>query len=157
MRLPRWITVRSSLLAVALVGAIGIVGWHNHAHSHGTLRVTGADGITREVGEWRLGSSEGGELPAVKAGELRFELDNADSVAHDFVLVKTDREGNALPTAGGAVDLASVGDIIGEIAAFEPGESAASTYNLEPGEYVLFCNIQGHYSGGMYYSLTVEE
>lgn len=156
-RLPRWVTLRFAVLALALLGATAVVGWHNHSHSHGTLRVTGADGITRELGEWRLGSSEGGELPSVKAGELQFELENADSVVHDFVLVRTDADGSELPVTNGRVDLANAGQVVGEIAAFAPGESAGSTFDLEAGNYVLFCNIEGHYNGGMYYSLTVEE
>jgi uncharacterized cupredoxin-like copper-binding protein len=30
------------------------------------------------------------------------------------------------------------------------------TLNLEPGSYVLFCNIPGHYMGGMWSVITAE-
>jgi uncharacterized cupredoxin-like copper-binding protein len=55
----------------------------------------------------------------------------------------------------GEVDLAAAGEVAGEVEAFAPGSSGAGSFDVEPGNYVLFCNIAGHYTGGMYYSLTV--
>ena len=36
------------------------------------------------------------------------------------------------------------------------GETASDTFTLEAGEYVLICNIAGHYAGGMFTGFTVE-
>jgi uncharacterized cupredoxin-like copper-binding protein len=109
-----------------------------------------------QIAEWRLGAANGGALPSLPAGELRFELTNADSVAHNFVVVRTDDDAGDLPVGeNGQVDLAAAGEVTGEVEAFAPGTTGARSFDLKPGKYVLFCSIAGHYAGGMYYSLTV--
>ncbi len=37
----------------------------------------------------------------------------------------------------------------------EPGESGQVTLHLNPGTYILFCNIPGHYAMGMWTLLKV--
>ena len=91
------------------------------------------------------------------SGDLRFELTNADGVRHDFVVLRTDVDAADLPVDGGRVDLAEVGDVVGEIETVLPGSSGGRTFTLPAGRYVLYCNIAGHYEGGMYYSLVVED
>ena len=152
---------RRQFVFVGLVLAVGltvaIVGFHAHSHSHGDLRVIDAEGNVQVVGAWRLGSSEGGELPAVQTGDLRFELSNADGVRHSFVVVRTDLGGEDLPLANGRVDLAEAGELVGTVETVLPGGSGGRTFSLPPGRYVLYCDIAGHYEGGMYYTLVVED
>ena len=143
-------------LVVAIFAAVGVAGFHSHSHAHGDLRVIDGDGNVQTLGEWRLGSAEGGELPAIAAGELSFELSNADEIAHNFVLVRTDVAAEDLPTLNGRLDLDAAGEIVGEVEAVAPGGDGSRTFELPPGEYVLVCNIAGHHEGGMYYQLTVE-
>lgn len=151
---------RRQFVFVGLVLAIGltvaIVGFHAHSHSHGDLRVIDAEGNVQVVGAWRLGSSAGGELPAVPTGDFRFELSNADGVRHSFVVVRTDLEGEDLPLANGRVDLEEAGELVGTVETVLPGGSQGRTFSLPPGRYVLYCDIAGHYEGGMYYTLVVE-
>ena len=52
------------------------------------------------------------------------------------------------------VDEDGIGDL-GEVSELEPGKSGSLTLNLRPGKYVLFCNVPGHYMGGMWTLLTV--
>ena len=152
---------RRQFVFVGLVLAVGltvaIVGFHAHSHSHGDLRVVDAEGNVQVVGAWRLGSSEGGELPAVQTGDFRFELSNADGVRHSFVVVRTDLEGEDLPLANGRVDLEEAGEMVGTVETVLPGGSGGRTFSLPPGRYVLYCDIAGHYEGGMYYTLVVED
>jgi uncharacterized cupredoxin-like copper-binding protein len=38
---------------------------------------------------------------------------------------------------------------------FERGRSEEARLRLTPGHYVLFCNMQGHYLGGMHATVIV--
>jgi uncharacterized cupredoxin-like copper-binding protein len=94
---------------------------------------------------------------SVKAGQVRFEVTNASkSQAHEMVVAKVD-SGAALPydKSQATVEEDSV-TTLGEVAELEPGKSGSVQLMLEPGTYVLFCNIPGHYMGGMWTLLTVE-
>ena len=157
----RFTQTRRRAVFVGLVLAVGltvaIVGFHTHSHSHGDLRVIDAEGNVQVVGAWRLGSGAGGALPVVASGDLRFELSNADGVRHSFVVVRTDLEGAELPVSKGRVDLEGAGELVGSVETVLPGGSEGRTFSLPPGQYVLYCDIAGHYEGGMYYSLVVEE
>lgn len=144
-------------LVLAIGAAVAVVGFHAHSHSHGDLRVIDAEGNVQVVGAWRLGSASGGELPAVASGDLRFELSNADGVRHSFTVVRTDLEGANLPVAKGRVDLDEAGELVGTVETVLPGGAEGRTFSLPPGRYVLYCDIAGHYEGGMYYTLQVEE
>ena len=46
--------------------------------------------------------------------------------------------------------------MIGEIPEMPPGRTGATTLDLEPGKYVMFCNVSGHYAAGMYGRLNVK-
>ena len=153
LRIPRRLIV-SGGLALAVVAAVAVVGFHAHTHAHGDLRVIDAEGNVRALGEWRLGASAGGELPAVPSGELRFELSNADGVAHDFALLRVPDGAEALPAL--RRELERAGEAVGAVEAVAPGEAGGRTFHLPPGRYVLYCDIVGHYEGGMAYTLVVE-
>ena len=71
---------------------------------------------------------------------------------------------SALPTTDdGAVDDDALGDdLIGEIEPFAAGATCTGTFELEPGAYVLLCNIveedgdhEAHVAEGMTTTLTV--
>ena len=153
LRIPRRLIV-SGGLALAVVAAVAVVGFHAHTHAHGDLRVIDAEGNVRALGEWRLGASAGGELTAVPSGELRFELSNADGVAHDFALLRVPDGAEALPAL--RRELERAGEAVGAVEAVAPGEAGGRTFHLPPGRYVLYCDIVGHYEGGMAYTLVVE-
>ena len=115
-------------------------------------------GMSVTRGAWQLGSAAGGELPVVSSGDLRFELSNADGVRHSFVVVRTELEGADLPVSkGGRVELEEAGELVGTVETVLPGGTEGRTFSLPSGRYVLYCDITGHYEGGMYYTLVVEE
>lgn len=153
LRIPRRLVV-SGGLALAIAAAAAVVGFHAHTHAHGDLRVIDAEGNVRALGAWRLGASAGGELTAVPSGELRFELANADGVAHDFALLRVPEGAEALPAL--RRELERAGEAVGAVEAVAPGEAGGRTFHLPPGRYVLYCDIVGHYEGGMAYTLVVE-
>lgn len=92
----------------------------------------------------------------VPAGTVTFNLSNDGAAAHSFEVIRTDLAPDALPYDEETfmVDEEQV-DIVGRVEAFEPGESDELTVDLEPGSYVLICNVATHYEAGSYTAFTV--
>jgi len=88
------------------------------------------------------------------AGKLRVTAKNAGKAPHEFVVIKTDKAPNALPTKSNGQ--ASEAGAIGEIEEQAPGKSATHSFSLKSGKYVYICNVPGHYRSGMYGKLTVK-
>ena len=109
-------------------------------------------------------------VPAVataKAGTVTFSVtNNGPDDTHEFVVFRTDLGQRELPTgADGAVDEEGDGvEAIGEIEDVTVGSTQAVTFQLEPGKYVLICNLveesggttEVHYKLGMSAGFTVE-
>ena len=70
-------------------------------------------------------------------------------------MIRSDLPADGLSVAGGRVDESGL-DVVGRIPEFAGGTSASMTFDLTPGNYVLICNIPGHYGLGMATTLTVE-
>ena len=101
-----------------------------------------------------------------KAGRLTLEAVNKGMSPHELVILKTDLNPAALPRKEAkhhqgilAEYLVNEDDArietIDEIDEFPAGTSQKKTVSLDPGHYVLFCNIPGHYDKGMYASLHI--
>jgi uncharacterized cupredoxin-like copper-binding protein len=45
---------------------------------------------------------------------------------------------------------------LGEVSELDPGQSGSLSMKLDPGTYMLFCNVPGHYMAGMWTTITVE-
>ncbi len=90
------------------------------------------------------------------AGEVTFSIHNDGPSVHEFVVIKTDLDDGKLPLVadGSEVDEDQL-EGVGEQEDIQPGAKATLSLNLEPGQYVLICNIPGHYSKGMHSSFTV--
>lgn len=95
----------------------------------------------------------------VAAGIVTFEASNAGDEAHELAFLPG---GGDVPlTEDGAPDeeaLAAAGAF--ELEAFGPGQDCNATYELEAGEYTLFCIVEAadgetHYEKGMSGTLTV--
>jgi uncharacterized cupredoxin-like copper-binding protein len=92
-------------------------------------------------------------------GNVQFNATNQGVIAHEVVVLKTDLATDALPRRAGIdrVDEAASGEVIGEIEDTElgPGHSANAIMDLAAGRYILLCNLEGHYTAGMYTVFTV--
>jgi hypothetical protein len=92
------------------------------------------------LAEWSVDPAE----ESVPSGAVQLVAFNQGEDAHEVVVVKGD-DPSALPLGDdGTVDEDALpaGDFIGEIEAFPAGGSCNGVFDLEPGSYVLFCNIQ---------------
>src|SRR5690348_112079 len=92
----------------------------------------------------------------VKAGDVTLSVRNRGPVAHELIVVKL--SGSALPMRrdGMTVDEEAVEKRTA--LALEPqraGTVSRVRLQLSPGRYALFCNMAGHYRGGMHTVLDV--
>jgi uncharacterized cupredoxin-like copper-binding protein len=90
--------------------------------------------------------------PELARGKVEITTTNKGKAPHELVLLKTNADPSKLPKRGDGV---SEKKSVGEIPPLVPGESAAHTFDLKPGTYVMVCNVPGHYDAGMYGTLTV--
>jgi uncharacterized cupredoxin-like copper-binding protein len=99
---------------------------------------------------------------SAKAGDIVFHVHNdATDLLHEFVIFKTDLAPDNLPlNSEGAVDEEGAGVTHIDEVEVEAGQAADLAVNLEPGNYVLICNINDndemHYAHGMYIAFTVK-
>jgi uncharacterized cupredoxin-like copper-binding protein len=95
-------------------------------------------------------------VQAVDDSHVVFQVHNAAPATHEFVVVPTDLPADALPLApdGLTVDEDAFHSV-GEISEVPAGTSATLEIHLPPGRYVFFCNLEGHYLGGMHGALQV--
>ena len=93
---------------------------------------------------------------SAKAGEITFHITNdATDMVHEFVVVKTDIADGDLPLdADGNVDEDQFTPI-DEQEDIQPGETRDLVVTLDPGHYVLMCNLPDHYGKGMHAGFTV--
>lgn len=130
----------------------------------------GGTTVTVTLGEWLVEP----DPDSAPAGEITFTADNEGTIEHELVIIKTDLAPDALPTnEDGTVNEDAEGlEVIDEIEEFEAGRSESLTVTLEPGKYVLICNIcnigpsseeeaghmehEAHYKEGMHAAFTVE-
>lgn len=88
----------------------------------------------------------------VSAGKVTFDATNAGKAEHEMVVIRTDKKPSQLAKGDGASEAGSVG----EISETKPGASKSVTLKLEPGHYVLLCNVPGHFKAGMYKNFIVK-
>jgi uncharacterized cupredoxin-like copper-binding protein len=92
----------------------------------------------------------------VRAGTVRLVLRNQGPDTHELLIVRSPSSALPLRSDGltvneTALDPATVGVIEGK----EPGTAEEVLLHLKPGRYELFCNMAGHYLGGMRAVLVV--
>ena len=92
------------------------------------------------------------------SGETTFNVHNEGASTHEFVVFETDLAEDALPVGDdGNVDEEGEGvEHIDEIEDIGNGCDASLTVDLDPGNYVVICNIPGHYAAGMHATLTIK-
>jgi uncharacterized cupredoxin-like copper-binding protein len=97
------------------------------------------------------------EVAQVKSGEVRFVVTNEGREPHEFVIIRSDLNPNALPVIDGKVDEERV-EVIDEIESFPAGATERKGVRLKAGKYLLICNIvertpgqpiESHYEQGM--------
>ena len=94
---------------------------------------------------------------SVPAGQVSFDIQNEGPQTHEFVIFKTDLDPANLPTnEDGTVDEEGKGvkhiDEVEDVAACT---AESLSVDLAAANYVLICNLPGHYASGMHTAITV--
>ena len=94
---------------------------------------------------------------SASAGEVTFDVTNEAEQPHEFVVFKTDLAEDQLPTDDeGNVDEEGDGvELVDELEDIAPGDEPSLTVDLDAANYVIICNLPGHYKQGMHASFTV--
>ena len=98
------------------------------------------------------------DATAVPAGTVRFRVRNEGPTTHELIVVRTDRAPDDLPlqSDGLTVDEEGPGiNLLDEAEGLDIDDRQTMVLDLAAGNYVLYCNLEGHYLGGMYAALTV--
>jgi uncharacterized cupredoxin-like copper-binding protein len=116
--------------------------------------------VSATLKEWQITLSS----TNLKAGTITFNVTNDGTKNHEFIVRKTDLKADAMPLGsdGKIIEddpqLTTAGDP-SEIADFAPGLTKSLTLTLQPGNYVIFCNLSVetllHYQKGMRINFTV--
>jgi uncharacterized cupredoxin-like copper-binding protein len=94
----------------------------------------------------------------VKAGEVEFDVTNASKdLVHEMLVIPAPAAAQ-LPYLSGEeeVDEDKAGSL-GEVEELDPGTTGKLSLILKTGHYVLFCNVPGHYTAGMWTTLSVTQ
>ena len=86
---------------------------------------------------------------------MTFSITNTGTTIHEFVVLKTGVAEGALPPSADEPGKADEPGHIDEVEDIAPGATAKLTVTLDPGAYVIICNMPGHYAAGMHTSFTV--
>lgn len=102
---------------------------------------------------------------SVDAGEVTFTATNDGGEAHEMVVVKGIAPEDMPLNDDGSIneDELSEDVFLGEVEEIEPGDDGSVTFDLEAGEYTIFCNIvetdngetESHFANGMVTTFTV--
>jgi len=94
----------------------------------------------------------------VKAGKVKFTVQNLGTITHEMVLVRAP-SADALPRVTTATADRAVGDVneeaiagadkMGETGDIKAGATVVKTFALTPGTYVMFCNLDNTTSSGV--------
>ena len=98
------------------------------------------------------------DVAVVPAGTVRFRILNEGPTTHEVSVIRTDRAPEKLPLQRDGLTInedAPGMDFINEAEGIDVGDRRTLALRLAAGNYVLYCNMEGHYLGGMHAALTV--
>jgi uncharacterized cupredoxin-like copper-binding protein len=98
------------------------------------------------------------DVAVVPAGTVRFRILNQGPTTHELSVIRTDRAPDKLPLQRDGLTInedAPGMHFVNEAEGIEIGDRRTLALRLAAGNYVLYCNMEGHYLGGMHAALTV--
>jgi uncharacterized cupredoxin-like copper-binding protein len=109
--------------------------------------------IAARVAEYRIRT----DRVTAPSGDVSFDIRNDGRLAHDFVVLRSDHSADALPRDSRERDTVAEYDsgTVVDDAEVAPGRTVTLRTSLEPGTYVLLCNLPGHYARGMHTAFRV--
>ena len=148
---------RSAALSVASCGICGLFGLFALV-GFGTAASSGAQepaGVHVVIRDFKIRA----QTQPVAAGTVTLRVENRGPSTHEFNIDRTALAADALPLGPDGLTVDEDSQLLHRIDAGDDirlGETRDITVRLKPGHYVVWCNLEGHYLGGMYFSLNVE-
>lgn len=92
------------------------------------------------------------------AGPIRLIVHNDGPETHELLIVRSQDGDLPLRPDGTTLDEEALEpELVGKVEGAQPGATNEVDLDLTPGRYSLFCNMSGHYLGGMHAVLVVVE
>ena len=154
-----------------IVGSLAVMACNGDGNDDGSGSGNGNSGSSNSVA---ISMNDQGDTytmvaspESVVAGSITFDISNVGLIAHEFKVVKLNEDGMGadladLPTEAGLVSemgatVDGVGEVLGSLLEIDlPADGADDlTLDLEPGEYMLICNVATHYQLGMWTTFEV--
>ena len=95
---------------------------------------------------------------SVRAGTVTLQIENHGPSTHELNIDETSGPAGGLPLRPNSLQMDEESaqlHPIDSISGIRVGATRNLTLHLAPGHYVLFCNLEGHYLGGMHVALDV--
>jgi len=149
---------RRAFFALVAVLAIASVACSNDSSSSSAAGSTatspGGDSGGAAVAATEKDFSIAIDPTEVAAGEVTFTINNEGPSAHEFVVIQSDTAPGDLTVEDGLVSEDGL-TVIGEAEDIAPSTTVPLTLTLDAGQYVIICNLPGHYQQGMNVGLKV--
>jgi len=91
---------------------------------------------------------------STEPGEITFAVSNTGTQIHEIEIFKGDVAHDAMPVENNVANTEGL-ELIDEIEDIAPGTRADLTAHLDAGNYVIVCNLPGHYASGLHTGFTV--
>lgn len=143
-------------LAVALVVGLALAGCSSSEPAPKATATTAASPVVKTSVGVTLKEFSVTAVPAsAPAGSVTFAVQNSGLIPHELLVVKSDLGLDKLPQVDQKrVDETKV-QVVGEVAEFDAAKRQELTLTLQPGKYILLCNVVSHYISGMYAAFEV--
>jgi uncharacterized cupredoxin-like copper-binding protein len=133
-----------SALAMLVFAACGSEGSSNG--SNGSTKGDGGTEVAVTLDDYSIEPS----AAAVPAGDITFSVENVGATEHEMVVIRTDLDPADIPVENHEANEEAPGMTpMGEVEDVQPGASTELKLTLEPGSYILLCNIAKHFERGM--------
>ena len=140
---------KASLVSVVLAVSLALTP----ACSNGPSSPSGT-GVSVTLKDFHVSAS----VQKVRTGIVRFRIENRGPSTHEFVVVRTDVPAGGLPLGPDGLRVDEDSPLlrhVGEDPELDIEDTGVVALQLPPGHYTMFCNMEGHYLGGMHVSLAV--
>jgi DNA-binding NarL/FixJ family response regulator len=102
--------------------------------------------VSARLGEYKI-QLDHADAPS---GTVTFTIHNAGAIQHEFVVLRTDDTADGLPVKENEAQEKGAGTrMVDEAEDIDAGKTVKLSVKLKPGNYILICNLPGHYAGGM--------
>jgi len=145
--MKRWKSVVAiAALAPLALAACGSKGASNETEGKGGSQVA----VTLD--DYAIRPAE----TTLSAGEVAFKIENVGATEHEMVVIRSDVAIEDIPVDGDEANEEAPGMTpIGEVEGVQPGETTELVLTLEPGRYILLCNLAKHFGRGMVTEIQV--